>query len=91
MEKEYVTFCGSFYYRCRDQFLYGYYIILLVTIYHQIIEILHINFFHSRMTIHPIPSYLPQTTRYRPNSERDYASSAQKDLVESQRNKGGIG
>lgn len=44
MEKEYVTLCGSFYYRCSDQFLYGYYIILLVTIYHQIIKIMSYKF-----------------------------------------------
>lgn len=37
-KKKYVTFCGSFYHRRCDQFLYGYYIILLVTIYHKIIE-----------------------------------------------------
>lgn len=78
MEKRYVTFCGSFYHRCCDQ-------------NYQITKSLHVNFFHSRMTIHPIPSYLPQTTRYRSNGECDHASSAQKDLVESQRNKGGIG
>ena len=31
MEKEYVTFCGSFCYRCCDQFLY--FILLLLIIF----------------------------------------------------------